>query len=382
MAGPSHISGDTSFRRLMDKAPDAIIIYDPDNTFAYVNPAAAKLLNYSRKAVMAKKVQEFLLPAEKIRLESVKEERRHGNENLVEWRVIRSDGSLVDIEAKSVFLDDQQQWMSFLRDITQRKQLQAKLQRSAIKEQVLEAQTKLLEKQRHDLLELNKAKDEFIMLASHQLRTPATAVKQYVAMLMTGYFGTVTAEQQKVLKTAYDANERQMHIINSLLLTAEFDSGQAQVIRKSHDLVRSIKEMVAEIKPSLVEKRQAIRLDLPRSCQVLCDINLIKIALLHIINNASQYSREGKVLTLQLKLKDKYAVITITDQGVGIRRQDRKLLFQKFTRIPNTLTDTVNGNGLGLYLAKQIIDSHDGDISLVSRLNKGSSFAVRLPVTA
>ncbi|HSW85403.1 MAG TPA: PAS domain-containing sensor histidine kinase [Candidatus Saccharimonadales bacterium] len=382
MADPVRLSGDSGFRRLFDKAPDAIIIYNPDNTFDYVNPAAARLLGYTRKGVMAKKVHEFLLPAEKDRLETVKENRKHGDKSLVEWRALRSDNIIINLEAKSVFLDERQQWLSFLRDITERKQMQTKLQKSQVKEQVLKTKTRILEKQRQDLITLNKAKNEFIMLASHRLRTPATSVKQYVAMLMDGYFGEVTPKQKEILKTAYEANERQMQVVNSLLLTAEFDSGQAKVLRYRQDIVKPIKELVAEIKPTLAEKNQSIKLKLPKNNLINCDIYLLKTALSHLINNASQYSQKGKLITLELVKKKDRVLITVADQGVGIRQRDHKLLFQKFTRIPNRLTDTVDGNGLGLYLVKQIVESHGGDISIDSHLNKGTTFSLSIPIKA
>ncbi|HSX46247.1 MAG TPA: PAS domain-containing sensor histidine kinase [Candidatus Saccharimonadia bacterium] len=382
MAGERRNTDETSFRRLMDKAPDAIIIYNSDNSFYYVNPATIKLFGYKRQEIMDRKVSDFIRPGEKRRLEAVKERRKQGDKSLIEWQVVRKDGSYIEIEASTSFLEDRQQWISFLRDITERKRMEERIRLAAVKEQALETKAQMLEEQSQSLLALNNAKDEFIKLASHQLRTPATSVKQYVGMLLGGYFGKVTPKQRAMLKTAYDANERQMSIVNNLLLTAELETGQAQALRYGYDLVQCIKELAADLAPGLSEREQTLVVKLPRSCKAFCDVNLLKIALGHIINNASQYSQKGKSIAVQLIRKGNYAIITVKDQGVGIRRQDREQLYRKFTRIPNALTDTVNGNGLGLYLTKQIIDLHEGEISLSSRINRGSAFTLRVPLKA
>jgi signal transduction histidine kinase len=243
--------------------------------------------------------------------------------------------------------------------------------------------TKNLVKQRDQLQKLNDAKDEFIMLASHQLRTPATAVKQYVGLLTQGYAGKVSKEQIKMLNVAYKSNERQLDIIEDLLRVAKVDAGKVYLEKTSYDIGHQI-EIAMKAQAMLFKSRgQTITYDPPsEQVYVYGDSKLILMVIENILDNAGKYSLDGKDVKISIKQGAAYTTIAIQDSGVGIRKADINKLFGKFVRIDNQLTASVRGTGLGLYWAKKILDLHNGSIEVTSTVNKGSTFTVKTPTEA
>lgn len=240
--------------------------------------------------------------------------------------------------------------------------------------------TSNLLRQRNQLQKLNDAKDEFIMLASHQLRTPATAVKQYVGMLTQGYAGKVSKEQGAMLDIAYKSNERQLEIIEDLLRVAKVDAGKVYLEKTSYDIGHQI-EIAMETQAVLFKNRgQIITYDPPEEqIYVYGDSKLILMVIENILDNAGKYSPDGKGVKISVEQGDTYTTISIQDHGVGMRKADIKKLFGKFVRIDNQLSASVRGTGLGLYWAKKILDLHDGTIEVTSKVNKGTTFTVKTP---
>lgn len=227
--------------------------------------------------------------------------------------------------------------------------------------------------------ELERAKDEFISLASHQLRTPATAVKQYLGMLQGGYGGEVSEAVKPFLNTAYSANERQLNIINDLLKTAQLEAGQYTLVKEPCDIGRLIIEVIDAYKPIISMRDQQVAVKNTSQRLTPVDEPELKVALSNLLENASKYSPEGSTITISSKSTVKHTTITVQDQGVGIDTDNIPTIFEKFTRLDNELSDTVNGSGLGLYFVKKIISLHNGTIAVSSKPGNGSTFTVTLP---
>ncbi|HVA10814.1 MAG TPA: PAS domain-containing sensor histidine kinase [Candidatus Dormibacteraeota bacterium] len=237
--------------------------------------------------------------------------------------------------------------------------------------------------QRDQLQALNEAKDEFISLASHQLRTPATAVKQYVGMLTHDYAGKVSEAQMSMLNIVYESNERQLEIIEDLLRVAKVDSGKIHLQKLPYDIVQQV-ELVIQAQAVLFKSRhQSVILNKPaKQIIAFVDQKLMLMVLENVLDNAGKYSGGGKQVTIDIEQNDVCTTISIKDNGVGIRKSDRQKLFKKFSRIDNELSTSVRGTGLGLYWAKKILDLHDGSIEVTSVPNKGSTFIVKTPIVA
>ncbi len=231
------------------------------------------------------------------------------------------------------------------------------------------------------LRKLNRVKDEFIALASHQLRTPATAVKQYLGILLEGYAGELTAEQQKYLSTADNANNRQLNIINDLLKTAQIDADDFHLDIQSCDLNELITEAIHHYEPVLEARNQTVEFVVSQP-QTIVQIDRVEMAICitNLIENASKYSQNDTKIEIEIVSEKSQVKIIVRDHGVGISKADQPKIFNKFTRISNELSDTVDGNGLGLYTVKRIIDLHKGKITVQSAKGKGTSFVIRLPI--
>lgn len=244
----------------------------------------------------------------------------------------------------------------------------------------LEADTARLTKQREELLTLNTAKDEFISLASHQLRTPATGVKQYLGMALEGYGGPVPSRLRKLLKQAYESNERQLTIVDDLLKVAQVDAGKVRLQKQPLDLVGLIKDVIQGQTDKFATREQTVIFSpRRRKLMVVADRDRLRMVIENILDNASKYSPPGKNIEITATKSNDQAILTIRDEGVGIDPKQKDRVFEKFSRIDNPLSVQVGGTGLGLYWVKKIIDLHEGAISIDSKLGTGTTFTVTFP---
>jgi PAS domain S-box-containing protein len=229
-------------------------------------------------------------------------------------------------------------------------------------------------------VELERAKDEFISLASHQLRTPATGVKQYLGMVLQGFAGDITDTQREMLVKAFESNERQLRIISDLLRVAHVDAGKIALKRSKTELGALIDDVVGEQSTIFAQRKQSLAFNRP-STDILAyiDQDAIRMVFENIIDNAGKYSPEGSQITITIEEFPESVQVSITDQGVGIGPRDKNKVFEKFSRIDNPLSVHAGGTGIGLYWAKKIIDLHRGRITYKSKLRKGTTFTVFLP---
>jgi signal transduction histidine kinase len=218
-------------------------------------------------------------------------------------------------------------------------------------------------------------------LASHQLRTPASNVKQYLGLLLEGYMGKLKPQQAEALEVANKNNDIGIGIINDLLSVAKLDLEKIRLHKKATNLHGLVKEVVDEYRPYLKERKQTVKFErASKKVEVLADSNYLKSVFENLVDNASKYSPKRTHIYIRVEQMSKWASVSIRDEGVGIRRAEKIKLFKKFSRIPGEATHNVEGSGLGLYWVKRIVELHNGRISVKSRSGKGSTFIVELPV--
>jgi len=230
------------------------------------------------------------------------------------------------------------------------------------------------------LEELEHAKDEFVALASHQLRTPATAVKANIAMLLDGYFGAVTAEQREYLQDAYDANEQQLEVIEEMLNVARIETGRLVLDRAPVDLRELAQQAAAQHRFGIADSGQQLEVQVPEHPVTLAlDQKKMRMVLDNLVSNASKYSDTGARVGVRVSENPDGASVEVSDTGVGIAEEEQDRLFRKFSRVENARSVSAGGTGLGLYLAREIVRLHGGDIAVESEPGKGSTFRVVLP---
>jgi signal transduction histidine kinase len=234
---------------------------------------------------------------------------------------------------------------------------------------------------RSQQIEVQRAKDDLLSLASHQLRTPATGVKQYLGMVLQGYVGDIDKDQRTMLDKAYESNERQLETINQILYVTKADAGRLSLTKSKFDVIEMTRDVVAEQHESITKRKQKVHYKLHARKQIVnADRQYIRMAIENLVSNASKYSYEGTRMVVKSEVKNSKLYISFSDEGVGIAEDDLDKLFNKFSRIDNDLSVQAGGSGIGLYLSKQVALLHHGDITVTSKLHEGSTFTLVLPI--
>lgn len=369
------------FRVVANNATTGLFVMDDKQHCTFMNPAAEDITGYTFQEVQAfdKPLHDIIhykrpdgspYPIHDCPIDSaLPQKNRIPGEDIF----IKPDGSYYPVAfmASPIIKNNQPVGTIIeLRDITAQKNADKEL-RELIS----------VTEQRNALLKINTTKDEFIGLASHQLRTPATAVKQYVGIVLDGLAGSLNDEQRQYLQTAYDSNERELAIVNDLLKTAQIDSNKYTIRKIEHDLNDILNDCIKDMELTYSARNQKLTFN-TTSKKVLAPVDEteIKLVFMNLLENASKYSYPDSEITVDIERSLKQAVITISDKGVGISIENQQRIFDKFTRVNNELSDTVAGSGLGLYWVKQIVELHKGSIKLTSSLGEGSTFTIRLPL--
>lgn len=234
-----------------------------------------------------------------------------------------------------------------------------------------------------NLQQVDKVKSEFVLLVSHQLRTPATAVKGFLSLITDYDSKNLSAEQRKMINAAYEENERQIKLINEVLAVAQVETGEMKLDKQPTDITGLIQNTLDEQKLAMAVREQTAQLTVETNVPMLAiDSQKVHIAIENLIHNASKFSPNNTVIDVGLKQTEDGVQITIQDHGPGIAPNDLPKLFKKFSRVSNPGTVKTEGTGLGLYLAKRLIDMHGGSIAVESVVDKGTKFVIQLPTNA
>jgi len=242
-----------------------------------------------------------------------------------------------------------------------------------------ELEANRLRKKADELASLEKAKSEFLRLASHELRGPAATLGGYLSMIEDESLGPVPQRLRPVLPMLR-AKASQINLLaNEMVEAARLEDGRVQLKRKRVDLREMVRRNVATAETTATP-RHRVRFDdrIGGELWVLGDVLRLEIIIANLLDNAIKYSPKGGDVTAQLSMSGEVAVLRVQDHGIGIAPEDMKRLFVRFSRVSN-LKD-VPGTGLGLYLARELARLHKGEIAATSTPGEGSEFVLSLPV--
>lgn len=229
---------------------------------------------------------------------------------------------------------------------------------------------------------VEKMKTEFVSLAAHQLRTPLSAIKWALKMLLDGDMGSIKKDQKNFLEKTYQSNERMIALVNDLLNITRIEEGKYLYKPTVTQLELVAKFVVDSYKDEA--KAKNIKLTLRKSDSLLrsvkIDVEKIRLAMQNIIDNAIRYSAEGSEVVVACSGNEKETEFSVRDNGIGIPKDQQARIFSKFFRGANAVRIDTEGSGLGLYIAKNIVEAHGGRIWFESESEKGATFHFSLPI--
>jgi len=244
----------------------------------------------------------------------------------------------------------------------------------------VERQTKELKQANEDLTKLDKAKSDFISIASHQLRTPLTAIKGFTSMILEGSYGRTTKVVHDKLEKIYESAERLIRLVNDLLDLSHMEGGKMEFNFQKINLTQMVKSVSEELDIQAQKKKLKLTVNLPdQDLFVKADEQKLRQVVMNLIDNAIKYTEKGKA-EVSLKESDNKVQFSVKDTGMGMKPEEITNLFQKFVRGSEASHYHTEGAGIGLYVARQLVEAHMGRVWAESEgEGKGSTFLVELP---
>lgn len=344
------------FQLAVENASDHIVITDTSGIVLYANNAAEKITGYSKKEMIGVKAGSLWGgKMSRAFYRKMWKTIEKGKESFIgELANVRKNGEQYEAQIRiSPVLDEKKSILFFVgieRDITKEKQI-------------------------------DRAKTEFVSLASHQLRTPLTSIKWYAEMLLSGDAGKINADQKQFVDEIYQGNQRMVDLVNALLNVSRIDLGTFAIEPELINVTEIAKSVLEELRPKIIEKQIGVEKKYGENMPIIkADPKLIRIVFQNLLSNAIKYTPDKGKVTLNIFKKDKDLLIQVADTGYGIPKNQHSKIFTKLFRADNIQQKNVEGNGLGLYIVKSIIDQSDGKIWFESEENKGTIFYVTLPL--
>jgi PAS domain S-box-containing protein len=341
------------FQLAVENASDHIIITDRDGNILFANKAASTITGYPIKEMIGKRPSLWgkQMPPEFYkdmwhRIKELKEtfvgevtnRRKNGELYVAEARI----SPIVDASGSVIF------FIGIERDITKAK-------------------------------EVDRAKTEFVSLASHQLRTPLSIINWYTEMLLGGDKGELDEGQREYVREIHNSGHRMIDLVNALLNASRIDMGTLAISPKPTDFGAVADVVISELLPQIEKKKLSVTKDYDAVPKIDADPDLVRVIFQNLISNAVKYTPDKGKISVIVELRDEEVVIKVEDNGYGIPEGQQSKIFTKLFRADNAREVDPDGTGLGLYIVKAIADASGGRAWFKSKEGKGSTFYVALP---
>lgn len=250
-------------------------------------------------------------------------------------------------------------------------------------EETLSQVTEEVYKMNSKLHDLDKLKDDFVSIASHELRTPMTAIRSYAWMALNRSDAQLSEKMKKYLQRTLVSTERLINLVNDMLNVSRIESGRLEILPRVMDLQNLMGEVMVEIDAKAKEKNLKLQIATTPIPKVFADPNKVHQILLNLLGNALKFTKDGGIIAISY-FNDGYSVeVSIHDDGVGIAKEDLPRLFNKFSRLDNSYiaASSTGGTGLGLYICKSLVEMMRGKIWAKSDgEDRGTTFVFSLPI--
>ncbi|HEY82237.1 MAG TPA: PAS domain S-box protein [Dehalococcoidia bacterium] len=370
------------YRRLAENATDIIWTMDMSMRLSYISPSVSRMLGYSVEETMNRTMPELFTPrsfeAAKRALDEELAAEKGGKQDpsrswTLELEMKAKDGAIVPVEVKFTFLRDSDGQpfgiLAIARDITERKQAEERLRELYQEERRLRQELEA---------EINK-RVEFTRALVHELKTPMTPVVT-ASELLSEEVKTEPARSlvESIIQGAYNLNHR----IDELLDLAKGEVGMLQLERRLIDPARLLRRIYDSVLPVAAKNGQTINLELADSLpSIWADEDRLRQVVLNLLNNAFKFTPQGGTITLRARSEGAELIVEVQDTGPGISKKDQPLVFEPYRRLGGE-REGYRGLGLGLSLAKKLVELHGGRIWVKSQKGKGSTFGFSIPTGA
>ena len=365
------------YQKVVSKSVSGIYIIEK-NIIRYANSRFCRMVKCKEKNLIGTSISNFLLDCD------------FDKKGIIpfEAKAKRKNGEIIDVEIINQKLNyhGSEALIGRIHDITKIKEATKRMSNFNKKlKKLVKEKTQNLQEANKSLLSLNKLKDEFIAITSHELRSPITSIRGYLSFLVDDneFFNKLPDFAQEYLKRSYNNTKSLDHLVNNILDVSRLETNKLEINKKQFDfisLVSSIskdfkfqadkKNIKLQFKNNINQKTLLVSLDALRVSQILRNI----------IDNAIKFSHQHKTVLIKIFKTNNSVVCEIIDHGIGIPKTKIDDVFDKFIQVKNINTRYKGGAGLGLYIAKHLIELHNGSISVQSQNGKGTTFTIKLPL--
>ncbi len=350
------VQNSRKFQKAVDSSTEAVSITTPDGAIIYVNPAWVGLNGFTESEALGRNPRLLKSGDTKPEIFTAMWEKISAGLSFTTEDIInkRKDGSIYHAELSIFPIREGNQtlfYVSLCQDITQRK-------------------------------EVDRAKTEFVSLASHQLRTPLSAIRWYSEMLLSKYVGELNEKQRQYVKEIYAGNLRMVELVNALLNVSRIDLGTFAMEPEDVDLVEICQSVLRELTPQINEKKQTVEEIFAKAPKkYVADPKLIRIVFQNFLSNSVKYTQAGGHIVAEIGVQENNLYIRVSDNGYGIPKTQHAKIFEKLFRADNVRQKDTEGTGLGMYIVKAIVESSGGKIWFESEENQGTTFHVLMPLS-
>jgi len=232
-----------------------------------------------------------------------------------------------------------------------------------------------------ELTKMDELKDEFLSVATHQLRAPITAIRGSAANILEGTYGAIPEYLTQPLSVINESSRLMANSVEDYLNISRIEQGRMKYEKSTFDIVTVVQKIVSSLAPTAEAKKLALSSVGEEKINVYADVGKVNQIITNLVDNAIKYTNTGNI-TVSVERKGTMARVVVSDTGVGISNKDIGILFEKFVRTRNANKVNTTGSGLGLYVAKMLTLGNSGNIWIESGgVGKGSRFIVELPVS-
>lgn len=383
-------------RLITDALPALVAYVDSEQYYRFNNKAYEEWFGLPRSEVTGKRVREVIGETAYQKIRKYFEAALSGREVTYEGTLPYKDGRERYVHASYIpHFGEKGEVKGFYvlsRDITERKQMELELQK---KNEQLDAQNEELQSQSEELVvqqqalmeksreleEASQAKSEFLAHMSHELRTPLNVIIGFSELMMDGVPGEVNEAQRECLNDILGSGQHLLSLINDILDLSKIESGKLELKLRDIDLTGVIKSLRSEMVAMIEPRKQSLEVDVEEGLPLVrADKAKVRQVLVNLLSNAAKFTPDGGNLRIEVVRENSWCQVSVIDNGIGIRGEDQERIFEPFCQVGEPLIKGVGGTGLGLTIARQIVEKHGGRIWVESEYGKGSRFIFTLPL--